>query len=81
MMQNYWKPTPKRYRQLGDSILYGCTALSGMMMGSPLTDNGKLWAIFILNATGVIGKTITNFFKDDEPEVAEQPKPENSRMQ
>lgn len=67
-MQNYYKPTPKKWRKIGDAILLGCTSLSAFVMGSPLTDNGKAWATFILNVIGVAGKVVTNFFKEDEAE-------------
>ena len=65
MLKNFYEPTPKRMRKLGDTILIGCTGLSGLMMGSPLSDNGKLWAVFILNSIGVLGKMLTNLAKEE----------------
>jgi hypothetical protein len=68
MMSNYYSPTPKKWRKIGDAILIGCASLSAMIMGSPLTDEGKAWATFVLNVAGVAGKIITNCFKEDENE-------------
>jgi hypothetical protein len=71
MMSNYYKPTPKKWRKIGDAILLGCSSLSLLVMGSPMTDNGKAWAVFIINSIGVAGKVITNMFKEDEQPVNE----------
>lgn len=65
--ENYAAPTPVKWRKIGDAILLATTSLSGMVMGLPLSEHAQLWAIFILNAIGVAGKVITNFFKDDAP--------------
>jgi hypothetical protein len=64
-MNNFYKPTPVKWRKLGDTILLGCTSFSGLLMTAPLSDNHKAWAILGLNAIGVLGKMITNFFKED----------------
>lgn len=64
-IKHFYQPTPAKWRKIGDTILVGCTSLSGMIMGLPLTDNAKLWVIFTLNGVGVAGKMLTNFFKDD----------------
>lgn len=71
---SYYKPTPVKWRKIGDAILLGTASLSAMMMGAPLSENAKTWSIFILNIVGVAGKVITNFFKEDEANT-EQPKP------
>lgn len=41
-----------------------------MMMGAPLSESHKTWAIFSLNVIGVAGKMLTNFFKEDPPETS-----------
>jgi hypothetical protein len=74
MITNYYKPTPKKWRQIGDSILLGTTALSGMMMGAPLSESGKTWCIFILNVIGVVGKVLTNLAKSEDGDSADAPK-------
>ena len=65
-MKTYYQPTPKKYRKIGDAILIGCASLSALVMGSPLTDNGKAWTTFILNVVGVAGKVISNFAKEED---------------
>jgi hypothetical protein len=62
----YYKPTPVKWRKIGDAILLGTASMSAMMMGAPLSETSKTWAIFILNIIGVAGKVLTNFFKEDE---------------
>ena len=64
-LKNYYAPTPINMRKIGDAILLGSTSISGMIMGLPLSDNYKLWLTFGLNLFGVLGKVITNFFKDE----------------
>lgn len=65
-INNYYKSTPVKWRKIGDTILLGCTSLSALMMGAPLKEHTITWIVFILNVVGVIGKVITNFFKEDE---------------
>lgn len=65
MMKNYYKPTPKRWRKIGDAILLGSTSLSALMMGAPLSDHTITITVFILNVIGVVGKVLTNLAKDE----------------
>lgn len=65
-IKHFYQPTPAKWRKIGDTILLGCTSLSGMVMGTPLSDTQKLWTITALNAIGVAGKMVTNFFKEDD---------------
>lgn len=72
MIKNYYKPTPKKWRKIGDSILYGCGAVGA----TGLIGFDQLQAVFsqkelkvIIGAVlilGFAGKFITNFFKEDE---------------
>jgi hypothetical protein len=66
LFDNYKKPTPAKWRKIGDAILLGSSSFSGMVMGLPLSEHAQLWTIFILNAVGVVGKVLTNFFKDED---------------
>ena len=66
MMKNYYQPTPKKWRKIGDAILLGTASLSAIMMGAPISDKAKTFTIFILNVVGVVGKIMTNFFKEEE---------------
>lgn len=74
MMENYWKPTPKKWRKLGDSLLAVATviAIGGIWQWDTLKD---LFSVTELRgmigtsiALGVIGKFLTNFFKEDNTE-------------
>lgn len=60
-MKKYWESTPKRFRMLGDGILIMSSTLSASVMGLPISEHNKLWAVFALNLIGAIGKILTNF--------------------
>lgn len=70
MINNYYKPTPKKWRRIGDAILFISASISAFIPTSPLDEGSKLWAMFGLNIFGVIGKTATNFFKENDDEKA-----------
>ena len=71
MMKNYWKPTPKKWRKLGDSLLAVATiiAVGGIWQFDTLKDlftAGELKTMIISSIVlGVVGKFLTNFFKED----------------
>jgi hypothetical protein len=64
VLKRYLEPTPQRIKIIGDSILLGCTALTPIIMGSPLNDHSKAWAVTIFSTIGVMGKIISNFFTE-----------------
>jgi hypothetical protein len=64
MKQNYWHPTPKKWRKLGDALLAVSTAITGFA----LYENVK-WVALTALITGVIGKFLTNFFTEEEVQV------------
>lgn len=61
MKKNYYKPTPKKWRQLGDALLGVSTTITGFA----IVEDHK-WIAFSALILGVIGKFLTNFFSDDE---------------
>lgn len=65
-VKHFYQKTPVRMRKLGDTILIGCTSLSAIMMGAPLSEHSKTWVLLSLNVLGVVGKMLTNFFTDEE---------------
>lgn len=71
-MSNYWKPTPKKWRRIGDSLLASATVLSigGLWQFDNLKDIFtpiELKAMIISSILlGVVGKFLTNFFKEDD---------------
>jgi hypothetical protein len=72
MMKNYWKPTPKKWRKFGDSLLAVATviAMGGIWQFDNLKDlftATELKGMIIASiALGVVGKFLTNFFKEEE---------------
>mgnify|MGYP003347680439 CR=1 FL=1 len=57
MMNNYYKPTPKKWRKIGDALL----GVSTMITSFSIYENIQWLAISAL-MTGVVGKFLTNFF-------------------
>ena len=77
MMKHYWSPTPKKWRKIGDSLLAVATVLSigGLWQFDNLKDiftpNELKGMIIASIALGVIGKFLTNFFKDETTKIEE----------
>lgn len=75
MLNHYYKPTPAKWRKIGDSILVtGVFITSGGLMAFDtlqkiFTTTELKTVIAIALIMGVLGKFITNFFKDDTTEV------------
>lgn len=69
--KGYFEPTPKLFRKIGDSIFGASTGISGTSLISALnTEDQKVQKILIIVTIvsifgGFIGKTLTNFFKED----------------
>lgn len=62
----FYSPTPVKIRKIGDAILFGTAALSTLMMGAPFSDHTISVTVWVLSVVGVLGKMITNFFKESE---------------
>lgn len=56
-LKNYWSPTPKFYRAIGDALL----SIGTMVSAYNIVMDDKFIALFCLIG-GVIGKFLTNFF-------------------
>lgn len=73
--KHYWKPTPKKWRRLGDSLLAMATliAVGGIWQFDYLREIFTLREMRFMISTsiilGVVGKFLTNFFKDDYSET------------
>ena len=71
LMCNYWKPTPKKWRKMGDALLAEASILSigGLWQFDNLKDvftSNELKVMIVLSIVlGVIGKFLTNFFVED----------------
>lgn len=57
-LKGYFKPTPKRFRILGDSIAAASLFIAGLNL-----DNPQL--MLISGVCGAVGKFVTNFFGDE----------------
>jgi uncharacterized membrane protein len=60
MKNNYYSPTPKKWRKLGDALLGVSTTITGFA----IYENEK-WIALTALILGVIGKFLTNFFGED----------------
>ncbi len=72
-LSNYYLPTPKRFRKIGDAFLATATFVTagGLIAFDTLekifTPKEIKVTIGIFFALGVLGKFITNLFKSDKP--------------
>lgn len=71
-MKQYWSPTPKKWRKLGDSLLAVATviAVGGIWQWDTLKELFTVMELRAMIGTsialGVVGKFLTNFFKQEE---------------
>lgn len=74
MGKSYWDPTPKKWRRVGDSLLAVASvlAIGGLWQFDNLKDVFTASEIKFMIITsivlGVLGKFLTNFFKEDSSE-------------
>jgi hypothetical protein len=59
MKKNYWHPTPKKWRKLGDALL------GVALMGVPADLAGYKWVGITMFIVGIVGKFLTNFFTNN----------------
>lgn len=78
-MKNYWKPTPKKWRMIGDALLATATFLvaGGLFSFDSLkeifSEKTIKFVIGFALVIGVLGKFLTNLFKvDDKPDNTDQ---------
>jgi hypothetical protein len=70
----YWKPTPKKWRRVGDSLLASASviAIGGLWQFDNLKEiftSTEIKVMIVISISlGVIGKFLTNFFKEDDTE-------------
>jgi hypothetical protein len=60
MKQNYFSPTPTKWRKLGDDLLGVSTTITGFA----IYEEAK-WVAIAALLLGVVGKFLTNFFGED----------------
>lgn len=72
LRKNYWKPTPKKWRKFGDTLLAvsSVLAIGGIWQFDNLKDiftAFEIKAMIVASISlGAIGKFLTNFFKEEE---------------
>lgn len=60
-LNGYYKPTPAKWRKLGDALL----SVSTMITGFAIYEEAK-WVAIIALLLGAAGKFLTNFFSDSD---------------
>lgn len=74
LLCQYWKPTPKKWRKIGDGLLAAASvlAIGGLWQFDNLkgifTPTEIKTLIVSSIVLGVLGKFLTNFFKEDSSE-------------
>ena len=63
LKERYLAPTPKKMRKLGDALL----AVSTTITTYAIADDWSKWIQISALMMGVVGKFLTNFFTEDEP--------------
>ena len=63
LKERYLAPTPKKMRKLGDALL----AVSTTITTYAIADDWSKWVQISALMLGVVGKFLTNFFTEDEP--------------
>jgi len=75
MISNYYKPTPKKWRIIGDTFLAISTAVTGGgllafdQMKDVFGESTLKWIIGGAFIIGVLGKFLTNLFKERNEEA------------
>jgi hypothetical protein len=75
MLKDYYKPTPKKWRKIGDAFLAvsSVLAIGGLWQFDNLKDIFTAFEIKAMIITsvslGAIGKFLTNFFIEDDTET------------
>lgn len=59
-LKGYWKPTPEKWRKIGDLLLIISTAINGTAFSLNYPIIG-----LIAQIAGVVGKVLTNFYHND----------------
>lgn len=66
LKEKYYCPTPKKFRKIGDTILGFSVGLQPILASLPMTEGVKVWVMVGVSILGLIGKTITNLYTEDD---------------
>jgi len=61
LKNRYWKPTPKTFRKIGDTLLACSTMIASYSIYA-----GFEWVAIVAIVSGVVGKFLTNFSTYDD---------------
>jgi len=64
-IKNYYKPTPKKWRKLGDALIVAIPTVQGAIMGLDISLRAKAWIVLVISVILATGKFLTNFFADE----------------
>jgi hypothetical protein len=74
LLSNYWTPTPKKWRKIGDALLASSSVISigGLWQFDNLKEvftQSEIKGLIIISIIlGVLGKFLTNLFKQESIE-------------
>jgi hypothetical protein len=65
---NWNKPTPAKWRNIGDALLVLGLGMNALVMVAPIHNTEvKDWMVFIFGSVAILGKFATKLFGHDEP--------------
>lgn len=71
-IKNLSKPTPRKYKRIGNALLIIGGGLSASLMGLPesvMSTELKIWLVFAVNQLTTAGKLFTSMYAIEEEEV------------
>ena len=64
-IKNYYKPTPKKWRKVGDALIIAIPTIQPAIMGLDISLKAKAWLVLAISVILATGKFLTNFFADE----------------
>jgi len=64
-LENYYKKTPKFWKRIGDTALFGIPLITAAIIPMPIEETTKLWIIGVCDLFLALIKIITKFIGDE----------------